>query len=122
MATRLNELWSQDISKLKGPAPWVYYYLYLILDVFSRCVAGSLVARWESATPAERLIAETCQRKGMAPRHLTTLHADRGTSMRSKPVALLLADLGVWTRQGTLSEASRSTSRRRGRCVRRWRG
>jgi putative transposase len=94
VATRPNELWSWDITKLKGPAKWVYYYLYVILDVFSRYVVGWMIAARESATLAERLIAETCVRQGITPGQLT-LHADRGASMRSKPVALLLADLGV---------------------------
>ena len=94
LATAPNQLWSWDITKLKGPAKWVYYYLYVILDVFSRYVVGWMVARRESATLAERLIAETCARQGIARGQLT-LHADRGSSMRSKDVALLLADLGV---------------------------
>lgn len=94
MATRPNELWSWDITKLKGPAKWIYYYLYVILDVFSRYVTGWMVAPRESATLAERLIAETVARQGVTPGQLT-LHADRGSSMRSKTVALLLADLGV---------------------------
>jgi putative transposase len=94
LATRPNELWSWDITKLKGPVKWTYYYLYVILDVFSRYAVGWMVARRESATLAERLIAATCQRQGIARGQLT-LHADRGSSMRSKAVALLLADLGV---------------------------
>jgi len=94
LATRPNELWSWDITKLKGPVNWTYYYLYVILDVFSRYAVGWMVARRESATLAERLIAATCRRQGIAPGQLT-LHADRGSSMRSKAVALLLADLGV---------------------------
>ena len=94
LATRPNELWSWDITKLKGPVKWTYYYLYVILDVFSRYAVGWMVARRESATLAERLIAATCERQGIAPGQLT-LHADRGSSMRSKAVALLLADLGV---------------------------
>ena len=94
MATAANELWSWDITKLKGPAKWVYYYLYVILDVFSRYVVGWMVAERESAALAERLIEETCERQGIARGQLT-LHADRGSSMRSKTVALLLADLGV---------------------------
>ncbi len=94
LATRPNELWSWDITKLLGPAKWTYYYLYVLLDVFSRYVTGWMVAPQESATLAERLIAETCRRQGIA-RDTLTLHADRGTSMTSKPVALLLADLGV---------------------------
>ena len=94
MASGPNELWSWDITKLKGPAKWTYYYLYVILDVFSRYVVGWMVAQRESAVLAERLIEETCERQGIARGQLT-LHADRGSSMRSKTVALLLADLGV---------------------------
>jgi len=94
LATQPNELWSWDITKLLGPAKWTYFYLYVILDVFSRYVVGWMVAPRESAVLAERLIAETCAKQGIAPGQLT-LHADRGSSMRSKPVALLLADLGV---------------------------
>jgi putative transposase len=94
LATRPNQLWSWDITKLLGPATWTYFYLYVILDVFSRYVVGWMVAYREAAILAEQLIADTCARQGIAPAQLT-LHADRGTSMTSKPVALLLADLGV---------------------------
>ena len=94
LATAPNELWSWDITKLKGPAKWTYFYLYVILDVFSRYVVGWMVAERESAALAERLIEQTCERQGIARGQLT-LHADRGSSMRSKDVALLLADLGV---------------------------
>lgn len=94
LATQPNELWSWDITKLLGPAKWTYYYLYVILDVFSRYVVGWLAAYRESAALAERLIAETCRRHSIRPDQLT-LHADRGSSMTSKPVALLLADLGI---------------------------
>ena len=94
LASRPNELWSWDITKLLGPTKWTYYYLYVILDVFSRYVVGWLAAYREAALLAERLIAETCRRQGIAPGQLT-IHADRGSSMTSKPVAFLLADLGV---------------------------
>ena len=94
LATRPNELWSWDITKLLGPVKWTYFYLYVILDVFSRYVVGWMVAHREAARLAQKLIAETCARQGIAPGDLT-LHADRGSSMTSKPVALLLADLGV---------------------------
>ena len=94
LATRPNEVWSWDITKLLGPAKWTYFYLYVILDIFSRYVVGWMLAPHESAALAERLIAETCTKHGIPPGQLT-LHADRGGSMRSKPVALLLADLGV---------------------------
>jgi putative transposase len=94
LATRPNEVWSWDITKLLGPVKWTYFYLYVILDIFSRYVVGWMIAPQESAALAERLIAETCAKHGIAPGQLT-LHADRGGAMRSKPVALLLADLGV---------------------------
>ena len=94
MATTSNQLWSWDITKLLGPAKWTYFYLYTILDVFSRYVTGWMVAYRESAELAKRLIEESCKKQQIQPGQLT-LHADRGTSMRSKPVALLLADLGV---------------------------
>jgi putative transposase len=94
LATAPNQLWSWDITKLLGPAKWTYFYLYVILDVFSRHVVGWVVADAESSALAERLIRETCERQGIAPGQLT-VHADRGSSMKSKPVALMLADLGV---------------------------
>jgi putative transposase len=94
LATGPNQLWSWDITKLLGPTKWTYYYLYVLLDVFSRYVVGWLAAYREAAVLAERLIAETCERQGIQPGQLP-LHADRGSSMTSKPVALLLADLGV---------------------------
>jgi len=94
LATRPNQLWSWDITKLLGPAKWTYFYLYVILDVFSRYAVGWMVAHRETAALAARLIRETCARQGIVPGALT-LHADRGSSMTSKPVALLLADLGV---------------------------
>jgi putative transposase len=94
LATRPNQLWSWDITKLLGPAKWTYYYLYDILDVFSRYVVGWLIAERESACLAEELIAATCLRQNILPDQLT-IHADRGSSMTSRPVALLMADLGV---------------------------
>jgi len=94
LATKPNELWSWDITKLLGPAKWTYYYLYVILDVFSRFVVGWMITERESASLAKELIAETCARQGIQPDQLT-IHADRGSSMTSKPVAFLLADLGV---------------------------
>jgi putative transposase len=92
LATAPNQLWSWDITKLLGPQKWTYFYLYVILDVFSRYVVGWMLAHRESGTLAERLIAETCERQHIQ-RDQLTLHADRGTSMQSKPVALLLSDL-----------------------------
>jgi putative transposase len=94
MATASNQLWSWDITKLLGPAKWTYFYLYVLLDVFSRYVTGWMVAYRESAELAKRLIEESCKKQHIQPGQLT-LHADRGTSMSSKPVAFLLADLGV---------------------------
>lgn len=94
VATQPNAVWSWDITKLLGPAKWTYYHLYVVLDIYSRYVVGWLLADRESALLAERLLAETILKEGIAREQLT-LHADRGTSMASKPVALLLADLGV---------------------------
>jgi len=94
LATQPRELWSWDITKLKGPAKWTYYYLYVILDVFSRYVVGWMITERETAELAEAFIAETCAKEGIG-RDQLTLHADRGSAMTSKSVAQLLADLGV---------------------------
>jgi putative transposase len=94
LATKPNQLWSWDITKLLGPAKWTYFYLYVVLDVFSRYVVGWLVADGESAKLAEQLMADTCELQGILPEQLT-IHADRGSSMKSKQVAMLLADLGI---------------------------
>jgi len=94
IANASNEVWSWDITKLRGPATWTYYYLYVILDIFSRYVVGWMVAHRESAALAEVLIRQTCAKQGIG-RDQLTIHADRGSSMTSKPVAFLLADLGI---------------------------
>jgi putative transposase len=94
LAERPNQVWSWDITKLLGPSKWSYYYLYVILDVFSRYVVGWTVQLKESAVIAEQLIAQAIAQQQITRGQLT-LHADRGSSMRSKPVAFLLADLGV---------------------------
>jgi putative transposase len=94
LATGPNQLWSWDITKLKGPVQWTYFSLYVILDVFSRYVVGWMAAERDSATLAQRLIQQTCDRQGVEPGKLT-IHADRGSAMIAKSVALLLADLGV---------------------------
>jgi putative transposase len=94
LATAPNQLWSWDITKLLGPTTWTYFYLYVILDVYSRYVVGWMIAERESATLAEDLIAQTCARQGIERGQLT-VHADRGSAMTSKTVAMLLADLGV---------------------------
>jgi len=93
LATAPNELWSWDITKLRGPATWTWFYLYVLLDVFSRYVTGWLLAHRESGSLADRLIAETVAKEGVTSG--LTIHADRGSSMTSKPVALLMADLGI---------------------------
>jgi putative transposase len=94
LACRPNELWSWDITKLLGPTKWTYFYLYVMLDVFSRYVVGWMVAHRERAMLAEGFIHETCARQGIG-RNQLTIHADRGSAMTSKPVAFLLADLGI---------------------------
>ena len=94
LATAPNQVWSWDITKLLGPAKWTYFSLYVILDIFSRYVVGWMIAHREAAALAERLIKDACARQHITPRQLT-IHADRGSSMKSKPVALLLSDLGV---------------------------
>jgi putative transposase len=94
VATQPNAVWSWDITKLRGPAKWTWYHLYVILDIYSRYVVGWMVASRESQTLAERLIADTLRKQHIGPGQLT-IHADRGSSMTSKPVALLMADLGV---------------------------
>jgi len=94
LATAPNQVWSWDITKLLGPVKWAYFYLYVILDIFSRYVVGWMIAPHESSALAKRLIAETCEKQNVQSGQLT-IHADRGSSMKSKPVALLLADLGV---------------------------
>jgi putative transposase len=89
-----NQVWSWDITKLLGPTKWSYYYLYVILDIYSRYVVGWLLAHRESAALARRLILETCRKERVELGQLG-LHADRGPSMSSKTVAQLLADLGI---------------------------
>lgn len=94
LATGPNQVWSWDITKLRGPVKWSYYYLYVILDIFSRNVVGWLIADREASSIAKTLIEETCKKQGIIKGQLT-LHADRGASMKSKAVEFLLADLGV---------------------------
>jgi putative transposase len=94
LATAPNQVWSWDITKLKGHQKWTYYYLYVILDIFSRYAVGWMVAPKESTCLAKRLISESIQKQEIDPGQLT-LHADRGSSMKSKGVAQLLADLGA---------------------------
>ena len=89
-----NQVWSWDISKLMGPAKWTYFYLYVIIDIFSRRVVAWLVADAESAALFKPLFEDAAAKHGVLPGQLT-LHADRGPSMKAKATALLLADLGV---------------------------
>ncbi len=94
LATAPNQLWSWDITKLRGPAKWNYFQLYVMIDVFSRYVTGWMVAERESAELAKHFIEDTLQKHTIPPGQLT-IHADRGKVMRSKPVAFLMADLGI---------------------------
>jgi putative transposase len=94
LAAKPNQVYSWDITKLAGPVKWTWFYLYVILDIYSRYVPGWLLARAENARLAEVLLADTAAKQGIGPGQLT-IHADRGSPMTAKPVALLLADLGV---------------------------
>lgn len=94
LATAPNQVWSWDITKLLGPAKWTYFYLYVILDIFSRYVVGWMVACQESAELAQRLIRETVHKQGVSADELT-IHSDRGPAMKSHTVAQLLATLGI---------------------------
>jgi putative transposase len=94
VATQSNQCWSWDITKLHGPVKWSYYYLYVIIDIYSRYVVGWLIADAESKVLAEKLLADTIAKQDIN-RDQLTIHADNGSSMASKPVAFLLADLGV---------------------------
>lgn len=94
LATAPNQVWSWDITKLRGPVKWTYFYLYVMLDIFSRYVTGWMVAERETAELAKRFLEETVRKHGIQRGQLD-IHADRGRPMIAKPVALLLADLGV---------------------------
>jgi putative transposase len=94
LAERPNQVWSWDITKLKASEKWSYFHLYVIIDIFSRYIVGWMIAPRESATLAELLIKVTCKRQGIIRGQLT-IHADRGSSMKSHTVAQLLVDLGV---------------------------
>jgi putative transposase len=94
LATKPNQVSSWDITKLLGPAKWTWFYLYVLIDIYSRYVPGWLLARAENARLAEVLLADTAAKQGIGPGQLT-IHADRGSPMTAKPLALLLADLGV---------------------------
>ena len=89
-----NQVWSWDITKLMGPVKWTYFYLYVIIDIFSRRVVGWCIADTESAALFKPLFEDAAEKHGVCPGQLT-LHADRGPSMKAKATALMLADLGV---------------------------
>jgi putative transposase len=94
LATQPNELWSWDITKLRGPVTWQLFYLYVVLDVFSRYVVGWMIADHESGDLAKQILAESYRKQGVDQEQLT-LHADRGSPMISKTLGQLLIDLGV---------------------------
>ena len=94
IASRPNEVWSWDITKLLGPARWTYFYLYVILDIFSRYVVGWMLAYRESAQLGKKLIEQAIKRQNLDPKTLT-VHADRGPAMKSQVLAFFLAGLGV---------------------------
>ena len=94
LATRPNQVYSWDITKLAGPVKWTWFYLYVIIDIYSRYVPGWMLAHAENAKLAQALLADTTAKQGIAHGQLT-VHADRGSPMTAKPVAFLLADLGV---------------------------
>ena len=106
MATAPNQVWSWDITRLLGPKKWSYYYLYVIMDIYSRYVVGWMVADRENSALAGRLIQQSCLKHGVQPRVLT-LHSDRGAPMTSQCTAQLLADLGV-TRSLSRPQVSRA--------------
>ena len=93
-ATAPRQVFAWDITKLHGPQKWTYYYLYVVIDIYSRYIVGWMVADRESSELAKLLLSETIKKERIAPGTLT-VHADRGSSMKSKPVAFMLADLGV---------------------------
>jgi putative transposase len=94
LATKPNQVYSWDITKLLGPAKWTWFYLYVLVDIYSRYVPGWMLAHAENARLAEVLLADTAAKQHIIPGQLT-IHADRGSPMTAKPVAFLLAELGV---------------------------
>jgi putative transposase len=93
-ASEPNRFWAWDITKLHGPAKWTYFYLYVVIDIYSRYIVGWMVADRESSQLARALLKASIEQEAVDPARLT-IHADRGSSMTSKPVAFLLADLGT---------------------------
>jgi putative transposase len=107
VATAPNQVWTWDIPKLRGPVTHVYYYLYTILDIFSRYVVGYMIAERELAYLAKQLVADSCEKQNIVPDQLI-LHADRGSSMTSKTLALLLADTSATSVQALGVDKSHS--------------
>lgn len=94
LATGPNQVWSWDITKVKGPKPWIFYDLYVVIDLFSRCVVAWCLTEYESGEQARALIGAACAREGIRKNQLI-VHSDRGRAMRSKCLADLLGELGV---------------------------
>lgn len=94
LASGPNQVWSWDITKLKGPAKWTYHYLYVMIDIYSRYVVGWMIAECESSNLAQLLIEESCEKQGVEPGQLI-IHSDRGSPMIAKGTAQLMADLGI---------------------------
>ena len=94
LATGPNQVWSWDITKIKGPKSWIFYDLYVVIDIFSRCIVAWCITEYESGEQARALIGTACAREGIE-RHQLTVHSDRGRAMRSKCLANLYGELGV---------------------------
>lgn len=95
LATGPNQVWSWDITKLLGPQKWAYFYLYVMMDIFSRYVVGWMIENKESAALAKVLIEESMEKQNLSKDHKLTIHSDRGAPMTAKTVTQLMADLGV---------------------------
>jgi putative transposase len=98
LATGPNQVWSWDITKFKGPVKWTYYYLYVVLDIFSRYVVGWLVAGQESTALTKKLISQSCQKQAIPPGQLT-IHADRGAGLASQSLSRFHPEIRIsgWT-------------------------
>jgi putative transposase len=94
LATGPNQVWSWDITKIKGPKSWIFYDLYVVIDIFSRCIVAWCITEYESGEQARALIGTACAREGITRAQLT-VHSDRGRAMRSKCLANLYGELGV---------------------------
>ncbi len=94
LATGPNQVWSWDLTKLRAREKWSYYYLYVLLDIYSRYVVGWMLAHRESGELAAQLVEETCEKQGI-DRGQLSIHADRGSAPKSKTLAQMFVDLGV---------------------------